>query len=133
MYGNLELVINQVKGEYQAKHPRLRTYCNAVLDILKTFTEYTLSLIPRSINVIVDSLGTSAIMFKILMYSNTKYEINVKHRPAIPENVRYWKVFQDDKQINNFLQTKEEFVSSQMDEQFYEDDQEMNAIEMKVL
>ena len=37
VYGDSELIIKQVKGEYQDKHPRLRAYRNAVLDILKTF------------------------------------------------------------------------------------------------
>ena len=34
IYGDLELVINQVKGVYQAKHPRMRAYRNIVLDLL---------------------------------------------------------------------------------------------------
>lgn len=38
VYGNSELVIKQVKGEYQANHPRMRAYRNVVLDILKTFS-----------------------------------------------------------------------------------------------
>ena len=33
VYGDSELVIKQVKGEFQAKHPRMRAYRNAVLDI----------------------------------------------------------------------------------------------------
>jgi ribonuclease HI len=42
-----ELVINQVKGIYQSKHPRLRAYRNLVLDLLEEFSEYNLSVIPR--------------------------------------------------------------------------------------
>ena len=34
IYGDSELVINQVKGIYQAKHPRMRAYKNVVLDLL---------------------------------------------------------------------------------------------------
>lgn len=37
VYGDLELVIKQVKGQYQTKHPWMRAYRNAVLDILKMF------------------------------------------------------------------------------------------------
>ena len=39
VYGDSELVIKQVRGEYQAKHPRMRAYRNAVLDILNLFLE----------------------------------------------------------------------------------------------
>lgn len=37
VYGDSELVIKQVKGEYQAKHRRMRAYHNVVLDILIFF------------------------------------------------------------------------------------------------
>jgi ribonuclease HI len=37
-----ELIIKQVKGEYVAKHPRLRAYRNVVLDDLRCFNEVDL-------------------------------------------------------------------------------------------
>lgn len=48
VYVDSELVIKQVKGEYQAHHPRMRQYRNVSLDILRIFMEYTLSVVPRS-------------------------------------------------------------------------------------
>jgi ribonuclease HI len=47
VHGDSELIINQVKGIYQSKHPRLRAYRNLVLDLLEEFSEYNLSVIPR--------------------------------------------------------------------------------------
>jgi hypothetical protein len=38
VHGDSELVINQVKGIYQSKHPRLRAYRNLVLDLLEEFS-----------------------------------------------------------------------------------------------
>jgi ribonuclease HI len=38
VHGDSELVINQVKGIYQSKHPRLRAYRNLVLDIIEEFS-----------------------------------------------------------------------------------------------
>jgi ribonuclease HI len=49
MYRESELVINQVKGKYQSKHPRLRAYKNLVSDLLEDFSEYDLSAIPRGL------------------------------------------------------------------------------------
>jgi ribonuclease HI len=46
VHGDFELVINQFKGIYQTKHPKMRAYMNAVLDLLEGFTEYGISLIP---------------------------------------------------------------------------------------
>jgi hypothetical protein len=46
VHGDFELIINQVKGIYQAKHPRMRAYRNLVLDLLGKFSKYNLSVIP---------------------------------------------------------------------------------------
>lgn len=37
VHGDSELIINQIKGEYATKHPRLRGYRNAVLDFFNAF------------------------------------------------------------------------------------------------
>jgi len=89
VYGDSELVIKQVRGEYQAKHPRMRAYHNAVLDILKLFLEYTLTCVPHIQNSIANALAKAASSLKIPMNSSNKFEIHVKHRPTIPDNQRY--------------------------------------------
>jgi hypothetical protein len=103
VHGDSELIINQVKGIYQAKHPRLRAYRNIVLDLLEEFSEYSLSMIPRGQNQIVDALATSTSIFKIPIFPNKGYEIEVKHKPTVPSNIKYWQVFEDDKQIESSL------------------------------
>ena len=89
IYGDSKLIINQVKEIYRAKHPRLRSYKNLVLDLLESFKEYSFLVIPRKKNAITDALGVSVSVFKIPIYPNGKYEIEVKHRPAIPYNINY--------------------------------------------
>jgi hypothetical protein len=66
----------------------MRAYINLVLDVLENFTEYNLSVVPRGHNLIVDSLATTTYVFKIPIYPNRKYEIEVKHRPSIPDNIK---------------------------------------------
>jgi hypothetical protein len=124
VHGYYELVINQVKGIYQTKHPRMREYKNIVLDVLENFTEYNLSVIPRGQNLIVDALATSASVFKILIFPNRKYEIEVKHRPAVPDNIKYWQIFEDDKQVVRFLQMTDEFSNTNIDEENFFDQEE---------
>ena len=87
IFGDSKLVINQVKRSYQAKHPRLRSYRNLVLDLLESFKEYHLSVIPRKENGIVDALAVLASVFKITVYPNKQYKIEVKHKLAIQDNV----------------------------------------------
>lgn len=89
----------------------MRDYHNGVIDILKTFLEYNLSLIPRSQNFMADSLATMASNFKIPIHSTKKFEIHVKHRSNILENLIYWQVFWDDKHINNFCRWKKIFLT----------------------
>jgi hypothetical protein len=101
-----------VKGIYQSKHPRLRSYRNLVMDLLEEFSEYDLLTIPRGKNQIFDALATSASVFKIPIFPNIKYEIEFKHRLIVPDNIKYWQVFEDDKQVELFLQRSDEFANT---------------------
>ena len=47
VYGDSELIIRQVNGEYNTNHPRLRAYRNDVMELLKTFEESKLMFVPR--------------------------------------------------------------------------------------
>ena len=70
IYGDSELVINQFKGVYQAKHPRMRAYRNVVLDLLQDIPEYQFVVVPREKNAIADALEVSASLFKIFIHPN---------------------------------------------------------------
>ena len=96
IYGDSKLVINLIKGIYQAKHPRMRNYRNVVLDLLQEIPEYQFVIVPRKQNVIANALIVLASLFKIPIYLNKKYEIQVKQKPAIPDNLKCWQVFEDD-------------------------------------
>ena len=63
--GDSKLVIEQVQGSYQAKHPRLKSYRNLVLDLMEGFKECQYTIIPRSKNSEADSLVVSASIFQI--------------------------------------------------------------------
>ena len=115
VYGDSELVIKQVKGEFQAKHPRMRAYRNAVLDILRLFSEHTLTCVPHIQNGVADALAKAASNLKIPMNSSNKFEIYVKHRPTVPDNQRCWQVFQDDEEIKDFLHIEGEFKDTSID------------------
>ena len=53
-------------------------------------------IVPREQNVIAYALAVSSSLFKIPIYPNKKYEIQVKHGLAVPDNLKYWQVFEDD-------------------------------------
>jgi ribonuclease HI len=117
VFGDVELVINQIRNIYQAKHPRLRSYRNEVWDLIDSFfLAFNISFIPREENTVVDSLVVSASNFRIPLPPRLRYDVEVKYRPSIPDNVKHWKVFEDDLEIKRFLETVDEFSALHIDQ-----------------
>lgn len=86
--GYFEFIIKHIKGEYAAKHPRLRNYMNAVLKFLRNFEEYDLTVIPRNQNVLANGLSFSASTCQ-MPHPNKQYTMEVKHCPIVPDNMRH--------------------------------------------
>jgi ribonuclease HI len=127
VFGDVELIVQQVKNIYQTKHVRLRAYRNEVWDLVDNFfSTFNISYIPRSANSIVDSLVVSASNFKVPLPSKIKYDVEIKYRPAIPDNVKHWKVFEDDEELKRFLETVDEFYALHID-QDSDDGQNLHA------
>jgi hypothetical protein len=79
------------------------------------FLAFNISYIPRAMNQLVDSLVVSASTFNPPMPANLNYEIQVKYRPYFPDNVKIWKVFDDDEELVIFLEVIDEFSSLHID------------------
>ena len=92
IHGDSELIIKQVNGEYIAKHPRLQAYRDDVVDLLKTFAEYELNFVPRNQNILANGLAFAASTC-LKPYERKQYTIQVKYRPVVPDNMKYWQVF----------------------------------------
>jgi hypothetical protein len=63
-----------------------------------------------------DSLATSVSNFKVPLPPKFRYDVEVKYRLSIPNNVKHWKVFEDDFEIIRFLETVEEFSEMHIDQ-----------------
>jgi ribonuclease HI len=117
VFGDAELIVQQIRNVYQTKHPRLRSYRNEVWDLIDSFfLAFNISFIPRGENIEVDSLAVSASNFKVPLPPKLRYDTEVKYRPSIPDNVKHWKVFEDDLEIKIFLETVEEFSALHIDQ-----------------
>ncbi len=55
-------------------------------------------------NYLSDTLVMSASTFIPPFPPKMTYEVQVKNRPSLRDNVKYWRVFKDDEEINRFLQ-----------------------------
>jgi ribonuclease HI len=122
-YGDVDLIIQQVNKSFQAKHMRPKYYRDEVLNLIVAFTEFKISYIPRAMNQLVDSLVVSASTFIPPLPPKMNYEIKVKYRPSLPDNVKFWKVFEDDVELSRFLGVMDEYSDLQIDQENEHDEE----------
>ena len=95
----------------------MRAYRNDVWDMFGNyFTEHKVQVIPRYENTMADSLETAAGKFENPTVGKRKYKVDIVNRPSIPDNTKYWQVFEDDMQIKRFLELSGEIVNTCIDE-----------------
>jgi len=92
-----------VNNTFQAKNVRLKAYRDEVWKLRDSFMIFDISYIPRAMKNIDDSLAISASMFIPPMPPKLNYEIQVKYRPSLPDNVKFWRVFENDDELSKFL------------------------------
>jgi ribonuclease HI len=117
VFGDAYLIIQQVNNTFQEKHVRLKSYRDEVWKIRDSFSIFDISYVPRAMNHLVDSLAVSASLFIPPMPPRLNYEIQVKYRPSLPDNIKYWKVFEDDNELIRFLQMVDEFSDMHIDQE----------------
>jgi ribonuclease HI len=116
VFEDSELVVYQVKGSYHKIHPRMRAYINMAWDMIDNFDEdFNISFFLREFNHLVDSLAIVSNTFKVPSTPQVKYEIDLRCRPSIPDNAKYWQVFKDEEQIKIFMEVIDEFENTHMD------------------
>jgi ribonuclease HI len=123
VFGDADLIIQQVNKSFQAKHVRLKAYRDEVLEAIKSFADFKITFVPRAMNELVDSLAVSACAFIPPLPHKLSYEIQVRHRPSLPDNVKFWKVFEDDAELTRFLAVVDEFADLQIDQENEHDDE----------
>ena len=88
MFGDVDLIIQQVNKTFEARHARLKAYRSEVWKLKYSFNSFTISYIPRAKNQLVDSLAVSASIFVPPLPPRLTYEVQIKYRPSLPENVK---------------------------------------------
>jgi hypothetical protein len=131
VFGDSELIIHQLKNIYQAKQQRLKQYRNEVWDFVENFfLAFNITFIQRSLNQQADSLALAASNFKTPILPNLRFEVEVRHRPSIPDNIKNWQVFKDDQEIKIFLETIDEFSAISIDQENENDDEEVHSADI---
>jgi ribonuclease HI len=90
VFGDSDLIINQVKNIYQSKKQRLKQYMNEVWDLVDNlFLAFNISFIPREENQKEDSLALVSSTFRPPIGPNIKYQVEFRHRKTIPDNINH--------------------------------------------
>jgi len=94
--GDSDLIIQQMKGTFVTNDNRLRAYRQAATEILNTFSKSQLTKISRSHNLHAHNLATFANTCKLPFEPNHHFTAEIKNRPAVPDNINNWQVFEND-------------------------------------
>ena len=63
IFGDADLIIQQVNSTFQANNVRLKAYRDEVWKLSESFIFFQLSYVPRAMNHLVDSLAVSTSLF----------------------------------------------------------------------
>ena len=114
-FGDADLIIQQVNNTFQTKNIRLKAYRDEVWKLRDSFMFFELSYIPRALNHLDDSLAVTTSLFVPSLPPKLSYDVHVKYRPSLPDNVKFWRVFEKDDELGKFLQLVDEFSDIHID------------------
>ena len=101
----------------------MRAYRNEVWDMIGNFfTEHTIQVVSRHENTMANSLAVAAGKFETPVAGQKEYQVEIVNRLSIPDNSKYWQVFEDDMQIRRFLELSGEFVNTHIDTENNDDE-----------
>lgn len=94
----------------------MKQYKHAVWDFIETFHSFNIIHHDRSYNTVEDKLVVLGSRFEsCTMSPYCEYDIEILTTPYIPDNIKHWEVFEDDAQVQRFLQNKGEFTNQSME------------------
>ncbi|XP_059066420.1 uncharacterized protein LOC131857730 [Cryptomeria japonica] len=110
--GDAELIVKQARRLFSVKNERLKHYRNRVWDEIEDLDAFSIEAIPRELNSKVDSLAVSAsLLVPHPKFVEDIYRVELIYRPNVPDNSDSWQVFENDKKINNFMQSVDMFFA----------------------
>ena len=64
-----------------------------------------------------NSLAVSTSLFVPHLPPKLSYDVQVKYRPSLPDNAKFWKVFENDDKLGKFLQLVDELFDMHIDQE----------------
>ncbi len=70
---------------------------------------------------------------KLAFKPNHQFTAEIRHKLAIPDNLKNWQVFDNDEQINNFLTLDQEFSNNYIDVDTIANSNQIDEVETNML
>lgn len=112
MFGDSELIVNQVRGLYTTKNNIFKSYKHKVWDLIEDFETFNLLFKPRSENKYVDRLAAIGTQYDTpdeISENRKQHYVKVFVRPVVLDNNIHWQLFDSDQQIVKFFREEAEF------------------------
>ncbi|KAI3465839.1 hypothetical protein Pfo_022502 [Paulownia fortunei] len=87
IYSDSQLVVNQVRGEYEAKDEKMIKYLSLTHDMLAKLEEYEIKRIPRADNTIADQLAKLASSMASINTRKITFLSSNKEEPSWKDNI----------------------------------------------
>ncbi|XP_017609689.1 uncharacterized protein LOC108455662 [Gossypium arboreum] len=88
VYGDSELVIYQLRGEWETRDAKLINYRRLVFGLVEEFDDITFSYLPRDENQMADALATLASMIKVSRQEDVKpIRMSIYEAPSYCYNI----------------------------------------------
>ena len=95
----------------------MKAYMDELWKPKDSFMFFELSYIPRAMNHPDDSLVVFVSLFVPPLPPRLSCDIQVKYRPSLPNNVKFWKVFENDDELSKLLQVVDELSDMHIDQE----------------
>jgi hypothetical protein len=122
VFGDCEIIIRQVRNTIHYNSTHLRNYQQEVHRLMEHFEAFNIKMIPKTNNILVDSLATAASRLSPLEdYEASWFIVELFYKPLVPNNISNWKVFEGDEQIMKFLTNQDNFKYLAIDDEVFQE------------
>lgn len=123
VYGDSELIISQVKNKFATNNSKLRHYWNEIWDSIEFFDAFAINWTERSKNILADFMANLAIKHNDIPFDEIT-QVEVKTRLTVPDNIKKWKFFYDDRDLLKFLICEDQYEDQKIDLTTYVENQD---------
>ena len=104
IFGDLDLVVNQVKNRYGIKKCRLKAYAKKFWDLIDHFKAFNITFIHREKNHKVDSLGvTTSMSIPSDPEMPNSFKFSTLYKLVVLDNEEALQVFETDEKVHMFF------------------------------